>query len=98
MKDGVGGVDQRVIVVIAKAETLAGEVAAKDAHAGVQVFQKFGEGKMELQRLPEALAGFLLGLSADEEIQAIRVAGEETRREVAAEVSGGTCQKNCHRR
>ncbi len=96
MKDGVGGVDQRVIVVIAKAETLAGEVAAKDAHA--QVFQKFGEGKMELQRLPEALAGFLLGLSADEEIQAIRVAGEETRREVAAEVSGGTCQKNCHRR
>jgi hypothetical protein len=53
---------------------------------------------MELQRLPEAFARFLFGFCADKQIQLISVAGEEARSEVTAEISGGTCQENCHRR
>src|SRR6266478_1936962 len=49
-------------------------------------------------RLQEALACFLLGFRADKEIQAIGVAGKQARRKVAAEISGGTCQENSHRR
>ena len=98
MEDGVGGIDERMIVVIVEAEPLAGEVAAKDAYTGIQVLEEFGKVKMELERLPEALAGFLPGFRADKKIQLIRMAGEETRHEVAAEISGGTCQENSHRR
>jgi hypothetical protein len=55
------------------------------------VFEKFRKREMKLQRLPEAFAGLLLGFRADQKIQTIRMAGEETGNEVAAEIPGGTC-------
>src|SRR5258708_4970720 len=62
------------------------------------MFQEFGKSEMELQRLPQAFAGFLFGFRPNKEIQTIGMPGEETGRKVAAQISGGTCQENSHRR
>src|SRR5690242_12575024 len=98
MKNGIGRIDQCAVVHIAKAKAFTGEVAAKNTHARVYIFEKLRKPKMELQRLPEPLARFLLGFRSNQEIQPIPMAGEEPRREVAAEITGGTCQENSHRR
>ena len=49
MNQRVGGVDQRVIVVVGEPETVGRELAAKYSDAGVEIVEKFGEGEMELQ-------------------------------------------------
>src|SRR5882757_3790591 len=96
VENGVGGIHQRVILVIAEAKALAGQIPAEDAHAGIYLFQKFGKSEMELQRLPETFAGFLVRFRADQKIQPIGMAGEKASHKVAAEISGGTCQENSH--
>src|SRR5690242_6918204 len=98
MKNGIGRINQRAVILVAKAKAIAGEVAPENTHARVYIFEKLGKLKMELQRLPEPLARFLLGFRAHQEIQPVPMAGEEPRRKVAAEISSGTCQENSHRR
>src|SRR2546429_217631 len=68
-----------MVFVIGETKAFAGEVASKNTHACVQVFSKFRKFEMELQRSPEALPGFLFGFGANQEIELIAVAGEQTR-------------------
>ena len=66
---GSGAVNQRVgrvhkllILVSRKSKSLAGQIAAKNPHASGEKIAEFGKFKMQLERLPQALAGFLLAL------------------------------------
>ena len=61
MQDRIRRVHQRAIVFVAQAKAFTGQVAAKNAHARIQVFQEFREREMQLQRLPQPLARFLFG-------------------------------------
>src|SRR2546423_4875114 len=62
----------------------------------MDVRAKFGEGKMELQRLPEPLERFLLGLRAHQQVQRVAVSGQQTRNEIAAQVAGGAGYEDRH--
>ena len=50
-----------MILIIGETELLAGQVAQKDFCSSGDLLLKFVEVHVELQRLPEAFAGFLLG-------------------------------------
>ena len=54
------------------------------------------EIQMQLQRPPETLARFLLVARADQEIQRVGMVREQIRRDVRADISGGTGQENSH--
>ena len=64
MDQGIGGFDERVIFIVGETKLLAGQVAEKDFRARGDLLLKFGEVHVQLQRLPEAFAGFLLGFCA----------------------------------
>jgi len=49
VNQGVRGVHQRMVFVIGEAKTLAGQVAAKNAHPVVEVFGELGKFKMQLK-------------------------------------------------
>src|SRR5439155_25675296 len=83
--------------VIGKAKTLAGQVATKNVHARVQVFGKFGKLEVELQRSPEAFAGFLFRFRTNEEIELVAGPGEYSRNKVTAQVAGGAGDEDRHK-
>ena len=64
--------------------------------ARVEIVEKFGEGEMELQRLPETLARFLVGLCANQKIQRVVVFGQQARDEVAAQIAGAAGYEDRH--
>src|SRR6267378_3206891 len=97
MNQGVRGVHQRAVFVIGKAKTIAGDVAAKNAHARVQVFGEFGKLEMQLQRSPRPLARFLFGFRANQEIQCVAVPGEESRGDITAQVAGRAGYEDRHK-
>ena len=71
-----------------KAEVLIGEIAEKNLRAAPKVFLKFGEVHMELERLPETFARFLLAFRAHEQMQRIAMAAIQSGGEVAPEIPG----------
>jgi hypothetical protein len=73
-----------------------GEVAAKNADAFVQQLVETREIKMQLESAPEAFLRFLFVARADEEIQRVGVARKQIRRDVRADISGGTSQEDGH--
>jgi len=97
MNDGVSGIDQGVVLVIRKAEALAGKVSAKNAHAGIEVVEEFGKLEMKLQRLPKALARFLLGIGAHQQIQRVAMVSQEPGDQVAAEIAGRAGYEDRHK-
>src|SRR6266513_4802988 len=86
-----------MVFVMGEAKAFAGEVASKNTHACVQVFSKFWKFEMELQRRPEALAGFLFGFGADQETQLVAVAGEEPRSKITTEIAGRAGYEDRHK-
>ena len=93
---GVGRVDKIAILVVGKAKALVGQITSKDAHTCVEKLDKFRKLKMKLKRSPEAFASFLLRLGADQEVEGITVAAEETGGEVAAQVAGRAGYEDRH--
>ena len=73
-----------------------GEVAAKNADAFVQQLVEALEIEMQLESAPEAFLSFLFIARADEQIQRVGVARKQIRRDVCADISGGTGQENGH--
>ncbi len=45
----MGGIDQRVVFVVGKAEAFGGEFSAKDGDAGIEILEKFRELQMQLE-------------------------------------------------
>src|SRR5580692_11681100 len=97
MNDGIGGVDQRVVFVVAEPEAFTRQIAAKNSHTRIEVLAKFSESEMELQRRPQSLARFFVALRANQEIQRVAVFGEQSRGDVAAQVSGRAGYEDRHR-
>ena len=73
-----------------------GEISAKNSDAMVQQLVEPREIQMQLKRAPEAFLGFLFITRADEEIQRVGMAREQIRRDVRADISGGTGQEDSH--
>ncbi len=73
-----------------------GEVAAKNSYAIVQELVEALEIQMQLQSPPETFLGFLFIARAYEEIQRVGMARKQIRRDVRADISGGTGQENSH--
>ncbi len=100
---GCGAVDYRVcaadelrVVVVGEAEICVGEIAAKNADAGTQQFIEAGEIQMQLESAPEAFLRFLFIARADEQVQRVGMARKQIRRDVRADISGGTGQEDGH--
>jgi hypothetical protein len=51
---------------------------------------------MQLESAPEAFLRFLLTARADEKIQRVGMARKQIRRDVRADISGGTGQEDSH--
>jgi hypothetical protein len=88
MNDGIGGLYEGVVFVVGQAKLLVGEVAQENARASRNSVAEFGKLHVQLKRLPETFAGFLLIPRADQEIQRIAITAKQSRGEVAPEVSG----------
>src|SRR5579859_4622203 len=58
VEDRVRGINKLLVLIIGQAETLTGQVAAEDSHAGGKVIAKLRKFEMKLHRLPQALARF----------------------------------------
>src|SRR6202451_3466786 len=100
---GCGAVDYRVrsadelrIVVVGKAEMRVGEIATKNADACVQKFVEARKIQMELQSAPEPFLRFLFIPGANEQIQRVGMTRKQIRRDVRADISGGTGQEDGH--
>jgi len=88
VNQGIGGFGERMIVVIGQANLWIGEVAKKNTHAGGEMFLEFGELHVQLQRLPQALASFLLILRANKQVERIAMAAKQSGGEIAPDISG----------
>src|SRR5713226_3301416 len=86
-----------MVFVIGKAETLAGQVTAENAHPRVHIFGEFGKLEMQLQRSPKTLARFLFGFRANQEIQLVAVPGEEPRGKITTQVAGRAGYEDRHK-
>ena len=84
------------VIVVGETEVLVGEVAAEDADAVVQQLAEALEIQMQLERAPEAFLSLLFITRANEEIQRVGMAREQIRRDVRADISGGTGQEDSH--
>ena len=73
-----------------------GEITAKDVDALVQQLVEALEIEVQLESAPEAFLGFLFIARADEEIQRVGMARQQIRRDVRADISGGTGQEDGH--
>jgi hypothetical protein len=73
-----------------------GEITAEDADARVQKLIEACEIQMQLESAPEAFLRLLFVARADEEIQRVGMAREQIRRDVRADISGGTGQEDSH--
>src|ERR1700733_8533785 len=93
---GVCRADELRVVVIREAEMRVGKVAAEDADARLQKLIEAGEIEMQLESAPEAFLRFLFTARADEKIQRVGMAREQIRRDVRADISGGTGQEDSH--
>ena len=69
MNQRISRLDKALIFVMRKAEFLIGEIAEKNLRAAPNVFLKFSEGHVQLERLPEAFARFLLAFRAHKQIE-----------------------------
>jgi hypothetical protein len=88
MYDGIARLNQRVIFVVRKAEVLGGKVAQKDSDTIRDALAEFREIHVELERLPEPLAGFLLIFRAHQKIQRVAVTAQQSGRQIAPEIPG----------
>ena len=88
MNQRISRLDKALIFVMRKAEFLIGEIAQKNLRAAPNVFLKFSEIHVQLERLPEAFARFLLAFRAHEQIQRIAMAAKQSGGEVAPEIPG----------
>ena len=93
---GVCGADQLRVIVVGEAEMRVGEITAKNSDARVQEFIEAGEIQMQLESAPQTFLRFLIIARADEQIQRVGMAREQIRRDVRADVSGGTGQEDSH--
>jgi len=84
------------VIVIREAEMRVGEVAAKNADARAQHFIEARKIQMQLERAPETFLRFLFIARADEQIQRVGMARKQIRRDVRADISGGTSQEDGH--
>ena len=84
------------VVIVREAEVRVGEVAAKNVDARAQQFIEAREIQMQLKSAPEAFLGFLFIARADQQIQRVGMARKQIRRDVRADISGGTGQEDGH--
>ena len=96
MDYGIRGADELRVVVVGEAEMCVGEIAPKNSDARVQELIEAGEIEMQLESAPEAFLRFLLTARADEKIQRVGMARKQIRRDVRADISGGTGQEDSH--
>ena len=73
-----------------------GEITAKNADAFVQQLVEALEIEMQLESAPEAFLRFLFIARADKQIQRVGMARKQIRRDVRADISGGTGQEDGH--
>src|SRR5258708_34906370 len=85
VNQGIRGVYQRMVFVIGETKPLSGQVAAKNAHPGVQVFEEFRKWEVELEGSPKAQARFLFGSGANQEMQLVAVPGKKPRGKITAQ-------------
>src|SRR5258708_26241055 len=95
--EGIGGVNQRAIVVFGKPEARGGKVAAEDAQARIDEIEEFLKLKMKMQGLPQPLARLLLGICAHQQIQGVAIIPQQPRGEVAAEIAGRAGYEDRHK-
>src|SRR6266702_3641012 len=97
VNQGIRGVYQRMVFVIGETKPLSGQVAAKNAHPGAQVFEELRKCEVELEGSPKAQARFLFGSGANQEIQLVAVPGEESRGKITAQVAGRAGYEDRHK-
>jgi hypothetical protein len=84
------------VVSVGEAEMRVGEIAAKNLDARAQQFVEAREIQMQLEGAPEAFLRFLVIARADQQIQRVGMARKQIRRDVRADISGGTSQEDGH--
>ena len=85
-----------MIGVVGEAEAFLGEIPAENSHTRIQVFREFREFKVELQRLPQALAGFLVRFRSHQQIERIAVLSPKPGDQITAQVAGRSGYENRH--
>ena len=96
MNNGVSGVSQAIVIVLAQAKESIGKVAPKNPDAGLQKLVEAPEVHVELHGLPEAHLGFMRILATNQEIQAGIVLLKKIGGDVRADVAGRAGQENRH--
>ncbi len=96
MNDRIGGVDQARVIVVSKAEARIRQIADKYSDARIQVFFKAREFQMQLQGSPKTLARFLSTARADQQVQRLGMVRKQVRRDMCADIAGGSGQKDGH--
>src|SRR5260370_8618920 len=86
-----------MVFVIGETKPLSGQVAAKNAHPGVQVFEEFRKWEVELEGSPKAQARFLFGSGANQEMQLVAVPGKKPRGKITAQVAGRAGYEDRHK-
>jgi hypothetical protein len=94
--NGIRGADELRVVVVGEAEVRVSEIAAKNSDAVVKELVEALEIEMQLKSAPETFLRFLFTVRADEQIQRVGVTREQIRRDMRADISGGTGQEDGH--
>src|SRR5207247_173319 len=96
MNDGIGGVDQAVVVIAREAKLVGGNISAKNADSRLQIFVEEFEIQVELQSLPETFFGLARIASAHQQVQRCAMLGQQVRGGMGANVSSPSGQENRH--
>src|SRR6185369_15527448 len=93
MNDGVGRMDQTIVIFLVKTELLVCKITAIYANAGLQVFVKSLEIEMQLQRVPEALFRLVRIFSAHQHVNRGAEILQQVGGNMRADVSGRAGQE-----
>ena len=96
MYDGIARFERAHDIRRRKDQSAGWSGRPKNSDTNSRSLAEFREIQMELQRLPEPLAGFLLIFRAHQKIQRVAVTAQQSGRQIAAEIAGRAGEKNGH--
>ena len=85
--DGVGGMNETIVVVTIQTELGDGDVAGKNPDARLQMFVEAREIHVQLKPLPQSGGGFLRVFSADEHVERRAMIVQQVRCHMRANVA-----------
>ena len=96
MNDRIGRPNQFLVFIVVEAEARFGQISLENPYAGIQKSFELSEVDVQLQGSPQANVRLALIARPHQKIQRIAVIPQQVRRDVRADITGGTGQKNGH--